>query len=202
MRKIAIITRNQQLSELCSLEIRLAGYSSEVFENPDNIYGFFDIVLWDEDTVVGRIQDNIEGITVYMSERFDKLGKDRLRLPISLLDLRGVIQGEASENRNADNCSYKNSVIEVIDTRSRTVSYGGARLAFSENEFIIINKLNERFGDIVSRDELNELLGVEKGNIIDVYICRIRNKFEKITQRKIIGTVHSKGYKLLIPMVQ
>ena len=101
--------------------------------------------------------------------------------------------GEVIGSRKTDSESLSPKTI-VIDRAHKTALLDGERYAMSDHEIKILELLCERSGTSVSRDELNRLVGATDGNIVDVYICRLRKKLEKSGERKVIYTVRGAGY--------
>ena len=84
------------------------------------------------------------------------------------------------------------------DFEKKTVMLRDKIISLTEGEWRVLACLAKRHGEPVSRAELSLLFGAEKGNISDVYICRLRKKLEEPLGIKIINTVREKGYALSI----
>lgn len=74
-------------------------------------------------------------------------------------------------------------------------SLAGRSLTLTPGEAAILGCLLEQKGAPVSRETLAALLG-GGGNIVDVYICKLRAKLEKPLGRRIIHTERGVGYRL------
>ena len=76
------------------------------------------------------------------------------------------------------------------------VRIGKTEIKLSPDEATVLKALSKAEG-YVSRDDLNRLLGHEDkcGNLVDVYICRLRKKLEKVLGYRVISTVRGVGYK-------
>lgn len=76
------------------------------------------------------------------------------------------------------------------------VRIGDREIKLSPDEVTVLRALSET-ETLVSRDELSRLLGHEEkcGNLVDVYICRLRKKLEKPLGYRVITTVRGVGYK-------
>jgi len=84
-----------------------------------------------------------------------------------------------------------------LDREKRAVSLSGKEVTLSENEFTIFFELYANTGSYVSRERLDELLGIKSGgNMTDVYICHLRKKIEELTRQKVIYTARGKGYMM------
>ena len=99
-------------------------------------------------------------------------------------------------------------VVEVLGFGQYSYSFGEKelrkgeqRVHLTENENKLLFKLCECYGDPVSREVLNEAIGVEEyhplDRRIDVHISRLRNKLENlIGKSKYIHVVRNNGYFL------
>ena len=73
----------------------------------------------------------------------------------------------------------------------------GNKLNLTKTEFDIISFLHENKNRVTSRDEIIKAVFGDfygESNIVDSNIKNIRAKISKITTKKIIETVHSRGY--------
>lgn len=73
----------------------------------------------------------------------------------------------------------------------------GRRVDLTKNEMIIFNALWENRGTVVLREHLDEITKANSsGNMVAVYINRLREKLSKITEKKVIVTIRDKGYTI------
>ena len=84
-----------------------------------------------------------------------------------------------------------------ITIRDGLVSVDGLTVTLTPAERAIFEYLRARPKTTVTREELSELLG-GGGNIVDVYVCRLRTKIEKPLGRRMIRTVRGVGYVMEI----
>ena len=85
--------------------------------------------------------------------------------------------------------------VPVWTVQEGVVTVAGKVVPLTPAERDILTYLYARRGETVTREELSVLLG-GGGNIVDVYVCRLRSKIEKPLGRRIIGTVRGIGYVL------
>ena len=64
-------------------------------------------------------------------------------------------------------------------------------------ELLVAECLMSHRGDAVSREELALVLGEASSNKVDVYVCYLRKKLERLTSVKLIRTVRNRGYLLV-----
>ena len=77
--------------------------------------------------------------------------------------------------------------------RDGVVTVGQHTVTLTPAEETILVYLLAREGQTVTREELSALLE-GGGNIVDVYVCRLRAKIEKPLGRRMIRTVRGVGY--------
>jgi two-component system copper resistance phosphate regulon response regulator CusR len=88
----------------------------------------------------------------------------------------------------------------TIDTRSHHVSVAGRAMALTTKEYAMLEFLARNAGRVVTREEIAEHVWNEQfdpfTNLIEVYINRLRRRFEAATQAKLIHTIRGAGYML------
>ena len=83
----------------------------------------------------------------------------------------------------------------ALTARDGVVTVGDHTVTLTPAEWTILEYLMAHEGQAVSREELSTLLE-GGGNIVDVYVCRLRAKIEKPLGRRMIRTVRGVGYIL------
>ncbi|HTQ05473.1 MAG TPA: response regulator transcription factor [Polyangiaceae bacterium] len=89
----------------------------------------------------------------------------------------------------------------VIDPASRTAQLGEVRLALTSQEFQLLRVLGERAGQVLSREQLLDLLhGSTEDSFdrsIDVHVSRLRHKLESDPRHpRFLKTIRGVGYML------
>jgi two-component system OmpR family response regulator len=88
----------------------------------------------------------------------------------------------------------------VLDTRARTASRGGRDLRLQHREFLLLECLARREGQVVTRSMLLEAAWnydfEPRGNIIDMHMHRLRGKVDRDFPVALIHTVVGAGYVL------
>ena len=88
----------------------------------------------------------------------------------------------------------------TIDTRSRHVRVAGRAMALTTKEYAMLEFLARNAGRVVTREEIAEHVWNEQfdpfTNLIEVYINRLRRRFEAATPSKLIHTIRGAGYML------
>ena len=93
-----------------------------------------------------------------------------------------------------------------IDLVSRSVTRGGQQIHLTAREFMLLQYLAAREGQVVSRSEISKhLYGQDdeaSSNVVDVYIGYLRNKIDKPFDKKLIHTRRGAGYQMSAAMVE
>jgi DNA-binding response OmpR family regulator len=91
-----------------------------------------------------------------------------------------------------------------IDLVSRSVTRGGKTIHLTAREFMLLQYLATREGQVVSRSDISKhLYGQDdeaSSNVVDVYIGYLRNKIDKPYERKLIHTRRGAGYQMSASM--
>jgi len=127
---------------------------------------------------------------------FELGANDYLTKPFSLDELRARVRAQL---RQASTWQEGLRVGElVVDLQHREARLGGAAFPLSARELGLLHYLAEHNGEVVSRQQLlSEVWGYTfdpGSNIVDVYIARLRRKFNRPT---LIETVRHVGYRLV-----
>ena len=83
----------------------------------------------------------------------------------------------------------------ALTVKDGVVTVDGHTVTLTPTEWAIFEYLRARAGQAVTREELSSLLG-GGGNIVDVYVCRLRAKIEEPLGRRVIRTVRGVGYEM------
>lgn len=88
-----------------------------------------------------------------------------------------------------------------IDTSAKTVTRGGKPITLSAREYVLLEYLALRAGQVVSRTDIWEHLYDQNddnmSNVVDVYIGYLRNKIDRDFEQKLIHTRRGMGYQLV-----
>jgi two-component system phosphate regulon response regulator OmpR len=142
-------------------------------------------------TAMGEIDDRIEGLSSgaddYLTKPFD---------PRELvLRLQAILR-----RRPKDAAAAKIFQIGrwVYDARTPEIVSGGETVRLTDADVNLLNALTRRAGEILSREELADLCGVDAGErTIDVQVTRLRKKLEEDGKTpRYLQTIRGKGYLL------
>ncbi|PZR43350.1 response regulator transcription factor [Paraburkholderia fungorum] len=143
-------------------------------------------------SAVGGLNERVEGIRVGCD--------DYLVKPYAFVEVLARIEALA---RRADR-SRMSERLEcadlVLDTRARTATRGGRDLRLQHREFLLLECLARREGQVVTRSMLLEAAWnydfEPRGNIIDMHMHRLRAKVDRDFPVALIHTVLGAGYVL------
>ena len=85
----------------------------------------------------------------------------------------------------------------TLDKAASCLRLDRESVALTPSELLVAECLLSHRGDAVSREELAGVLGETSSNKVDVYVCYLRKKLERLTSVKLIRTVRNRGYLLL-----
>lgn len=87
-----------------------------------------------------------------------------------------------------------------IDLVSRSVKRAGNPIHLTAREFMLLQYLAQRAGQVVSRSDISRHLYGEddeaSSNVVDVYIGYLRNKIDKPYETRLIHTRRGAGYQM------
>ena len=88
----------------------------------------------------------------------------------------------------------------VLDLQSRKVTRGGKPLDLQAREFALLEYLMRNAGRVVTKtmilSHIWDYAFDPQTNVVDVLVCRVRNKVEKGYDKKLIKTLRGMGYVL------
>jgi len=89
-----------------------------------------------------------------------------------------------------------------IDLLSREVWRGGAKIELQRREFSLLEYLMRNMGHVVAKTMILENIWDyhfdPQTNVVDVLVCRLRNKVDKDFENKMIHTIRGVGYVLRV----
>ena len=88
----------------------------------------------------------------------------------------------------------------TVDLLGHKVTRSSQEIVLTEREFLLLEYLMRREGQVVSRGDISEhVWDIEvdtTSNMIDVHIHELRNKIERGFKKNLIGTVRGRGYMI------
>jgi len=127
-------------------------------------------------------------------------GDDYLTKPFSFSELLARIHALIRRSTRASEPSTLTAGDLTIDLLARAVKRGDEEISLPSREFALLEYLIRNKGRIVSKTSILEHVYDysfdPQTNVVDVLVCRLRNKIDRDFDRKMIHTVRGMGYVL------
>ena len=138
------------------------------------------------------VEDRVEGL--------QKGAEDYMVKPFSFNELLARIQVLLRRVQR----STKDTILEfnglTINMETREVTRDGVRIELHPREFVLLHYLMLNKNQIVGKNQILERAWGYKfdpqTNVVDVLVCRLRNKIDKGFESKLIHTIRGMGYAL------
>jgi len=219
--RIILIEDERQLAQILKKGLEEAGYSVDTaYDGEEGLYMLENIPA--DAAVLDIMLPKMDGLTV-----LNRVRKKGVQTPVILLTAKDTISDKIKGlDAGADDylakpfdfgellarirsllrrkAEVKEAVIRIADleinTASHEVKRGNRIVPLSAREYVILEYLAYRKGNVISRTEITEHIYDEEfdldSNVVDVYINYLRNKIDKGFRRKLIHTVRGAGYML------
>jgi len=130
-------------------------------------------------------------------------GDDYMTKPFAFSELLARIQGLIRRATGTVEPTRLNTGELAIDLLSRKVTQAGRQIDLQPREFALLEYLMRNAGRVVSKTMILEHIWDysfdPQTNLVDVLVCRLRNKLDKEGAKKSIQTVRGAGYVLQVP---
>jgi len=127
-------------------------------------------------------------------------GDDYMVKPFSFAELLARIQALTRRSNNGHTPQVLSIDTLSMDLMQHRVERAGRPLSLSAREFSLLEYLLRNQGRVVSKtailENVYEYSFDPQTNVVDVLICRLRNKVDKDQPTKLIHTVRGMGYVL------
>lgn len=208
--RIAIVSKRADVVSFFSLEAESFGFSTETYDrcNADAVDA--DLCVIDLQLIKqlpARLPDRVIVLDGGDIERSAREGATEIcytPFPMRLERLFAIYAslafGSSAEDNKKAHPPHRPKTVCLCRSQdgSLRVRYNRKYILLSNYELKLLEYLCQRQNIVVSREELNTLLGATEGNIVDVYVCRLRKKLEEADPIRAILTVRSQGYKSII----
>lgn len=144
-------------------------------------------------TALGTTEDKLRGFDVGADDYLTKpFSFDELLARIKVMSKRYNVQSNIPAILQADNL--------ILNLDSKTAERNGLHINLTAKEFDLIVYLIQNKNKIISKKEIAEKvwgINFETGtNSIEVYVNFTRNKIDKDFEKKLIQTIHGRGYMI------
>jgi two-component system OmpR family response regulator len=127
-------------------------------------------------------------------------GDDYLPKPFAFAELLARVQALLRRGSQAMVSNTLQVADLTLDLLSRKVMRGGQKIELQAREFALLEYLMRNAGRVVTKTMiLNHVWDYSfdpQTNVVDVLVCRVRNKVDKDFEPKLIRTIRGMGYAL------
>ncbi len=195
--KIAIISKNEKIRDFFKLEALNFDFSVDCFEKLliHSDLSSYDLAIIDIDTVEQKPLNSAQK-QFSVSEISNEAD---LKYPMYVSDIQKIYYSLfENETSSADSKETDDVKLIFYKDEPNLISLKDKKYILSDAEYAVLKLLCENYPQAVSREAIMELFLNSSGNISDVYICKIRKKLEEPLSKRLIFTVRSKGYKIVL----
>ena len=141
------------------------------------------------------VDDRVKGL--------QKGGDDYLTKPFSFSELLARVQALIRRSsRTSEPTSLTVGELSV-DLLTREVTRTGTKIELQPHEFALLEYLMRNAGRVLSKTMILEHVWDynfdPQTNVVDVLVCRLRNKVDRDFENKMIHTIRGVGYVLKVP---
>ena len=207
---IAVISTNALFRRLSFGELRAMGFS-EIIESEDSsaLTAVPQLLITDDESTVDTFPD----VQTILAVEAPPTNRDAvyLRRPILLSDFQRAVRealkrmdaraSEAEKRRRAFRGLARPRRISLaslsLSEDRQAVMVSGNRVGLTPGEALVFCALFEADGEIVTREQLREVLGADgASNLPDVHVCAIRKKLTAAGALALPESLRGKGYRL------
>jgi two-component system, OmpR family, response regulator len=127
-------------------------------------------------------------------------GDDYLVKPFSFSELLARVQALIRRSRQTAEPGTLTVAELIIDLFSREVSREGQRIELQPREYSLLEYLARNAGRVISKTMIMEHVWNydfdPQTNVVDVLVCRLRNKVDRSFDKKLLHTIRGVGYVL------
>ena len=102
-----------------------------------------------------------------------------------------IYKRAAWQKENDSKIIFFNDIPNIINIKDK-------KYLLSDSEYNLLKLLCDHYPNIVPREKIDAIFSCMNSNISDVYICKLRKKLEEPLGQRLILTIRSKGYKIVI----
>ena len=128
---------------------------------------------------------------------------DYLPKPFAFAELLARVQALVRRGSRSTQPTTLQAADLTLDLLSRKVTRAGTKIELQAREFALLEYLMRNAGRVVTKTMiLNHVWDYSfdpQTNVVDVLVCRVRNKVDKDFEPKLIRTVRGMGYVLEVP---
>ncbi len=209
MSRVAIVSANRDICRFLELELYMLGYTCDVYKSSFSVpHGVYDLIIADMQVTKEAEAEAFDCTAAFIGEaEHEDLddGKIYLTWPVAIEDIHKLLEGvtdnaDKQKKSTSMNLGVYNTAY-TVDGQNGIFSFGDRYIKLTKNELAVLRALCEAEGKVVKREIIMNILGADKGNIADVYICNIRKKLEGDGGQRLIFTERGKGYRTTLCLI-
>jgi heavy metal response regulator len=219
--RILVIEDEEKMFEFIKLGLKEEGFTVDVASDGETGYTFastqnYDCIILDLNlpkmdgiTICKKLRKeknntpililSVRNSTTDKVEGLDSGANDYLTKPFSFEELLARIRVLLRKNNTAVESKLKVADLEM-DLLSHKVMRGGTEIVLTTKEFALLEYLMRKSGNIITRVMIIEYVWglnfYSFTNVVDVYINYLRSKVDKGFDKKLIKTIHGRGYMI------
>lgn len=143
-------------------------------------------------SALGEVDDRVTGLRAG--------GDDYLVKPYAFSECLARVEALARRHQPPQSETVLTVADLTIDTSKRTVTRAGKAIRLQPREFMLLEYLMRRAGQVVTRTMLLEQVWDfhfdPQTNVVDVQISRLRSKIDRDFDRPLLHTIRGAGYRL------
>ena len=218
--RILIIEDDKKIASFIALGLRQAGFAVDYADNGEDGLQLLLAGPYDS-AIVDIMLPRMDGLTLIEELRRQKVnapviilsakhsvddrvrglqagGDDYLTKPFSFSELLARLQALIRRSTGASETTRLTVRDISINLLTREVVRGGMKIDLQSREFALLEYFLRNAGKVVSKTMILEhIWGYNfdpQTNVVDVLVCRLRNKIEKGFDQKLIQTIRGIGY--------
>ena len=218
--RILIIEDDKKIASFIALGLKQAGFAVDYADNGEDGLQLLLAGPYDS-AIVDIMLPKMDGLTLIEELRRQKVnapviilsakhsvddrvrglqagGDDYLTKPFSFSELLARLQALIRRSTGASETTRLTVRDISINLLTREVVRGGMKIDLQSREFALLEYFLRNAGKVVSKTMILEhIWGYNfdpQTNVVDVLVCRLRNKIEKGFDQKLIQTIRGIGY--------
>ena len=218
--RILIIEDDKKIASFIALGLKQAGFAVDYADNGEDGLQLLLAGPYDS-AIVDIMLPRMDGLTLIEELRRQKVnapviilsakhsvddrvrglqagGDDYLTKPFSFSELLARLQALIRRSTGASETTRLTVRDISINLLTREVVRGGMKIDLQSREFALLEYFLRNAGKVVSKTMILEhIWGYNfdpQTNVVDVLVCRLRNKIEKGFDQKLIQTIRGIGY--------
>lgn len=141
-------------------------------------------------SALGEVEDKVDLL--------DSGANDYLTKPFALAELTARVRALTRQDQERSDSVKVRDL--VLDTRARTVTRDGRKVALTTREFALLEYLMRHPGQVLSREQLLQAVWgsayYTSSNVVDVYVRYLRKKLDVPGSESPIETIRGAGYRV------